>query len=216
MRPTLTRALPTGLMLLALLMSGGCKPLFDIRKAMYDQEKYETLEKSDFFGDGRSARPLEEGTVAQGHLRLDEHLYEGIEEIDGQVKPAETYPFEITAADLERGRERYEIFCSVCHGLSGNGGGMVVQRGYKHATAFTEERLRNSPPGYFYNAIANGFGDMYSYADQIPVDDRWRIIAYIQTLQYAQHAPVEDEGIIAPLMESKSTQQASEKKNEHH
>lgn len=171
--------------LAVVISSTGCGPLFDIRKAMYDQEKFEPLETTDFFGDKRSARPLEEGTVAQGQLRLDDHMYLGINE-EGQ--PAKTFPEAITAHDLERGKERYEIYCSVCHGLSGHGAGMVVRRGYKEAPSFHQDRLRTAPPGYYYNAILNGFGTMSSYADQIPVEDRWRIIAYIQTLQRSQNA----------------------------
>jgi mono/diheme cytochrome c family protein len=175
-----------------LLVSTGCKPLFDIRKAMYDQQKYEPLEATDFFGDSRSARPLVADTVAQGQLRLNDHLYLGVEEIDGDFKQAVSYPFEITLADLERGRERYNIYCSVCHGLSGNGEGMVVRRGYKAAPVFHSDKLRNAPPGYFFGVITGGFGTMQSYAHQIPVEDRWRIAAYVKTLQRSQFASAED------------------------
>lgn len=176
----------------AVLLASGCKPLFDIRKAMYDQPKYEALEVSDFFGDRRSARPLIEGTVAQGQARLDDHLFLGLEEIDDEMLQARSYPFEITAADLERGRERFNIYCSVCHGLSGHGEGMVVRRGYKAAPGFHSDKLRNMPPGYFFSVITNGYGQMSSYAAQIPVEDRWRITAYIQTLQRSQFASLED------------------------
>jgi mono/diheme cytochrome c family protein len=174
------------------LIFSGCKPLFDIRKAMYDQQKFEPLETTDFFGDRRSERPLIDGTVSQGNLRLDDHLYLGLETINGEVVQAQTYPFEITTADLERGRERYDIYCSVCHGLSGNGMGMVVRRGYKLAPAYHIDRLRSAPPGYFYGVIANGFAQMASYADQIPVEDRWRIVAYVKTLQRSQYASTND------------------------
>jgi len=196
------------------LLFGGCKPLFDIRKAMYDQEKFEPLEKTDFFGDGRSARPLIEGTVSQGNLRLDDHLYLGLEEIDGDFVQARSYPFEITAADLERGRERYDIYCSVCHGLSGHGKGMVVRRGYKEAPSYHVDRLRDAPPGYFYGAIANGFGTMSSYADQIPVEDRWRIIAYVKTLQRSQQASADDLAFATSY--TPSTVEPAKAKNEHH
>lgn len=175
-----------------LLLASGCGPLFDIRKAMYDQPKYEPLEKTDFFGDARSARPLIEGTVAQGQLRLDDHLYLGLQDIDGDTLQAREFPFEITLDDLQRGRERYEIFCSVCHGTAGYGDGMVVRRGYKPAPGFHSDKLRDMPPGYFYGVITNGYGVMSSYAAQIPVEDRWRIIAYIQTLQRSQFASIED------------------------
>jgi mono/diheme cytochrome c family protein len=178
--------------LAVLVLTTGCGPLFDIRKAMYDQEKFEPLEATDFFGDRRSARPLIEGTVAQGQLRLNDHLYLGLEMIDGDFRQAQTYPFEITVEDLERGQEMYNIHCSVCHGLSGHGNGMVVQRGYKWAPSYHRDVLRNAPPGYFYNVIVNGYGQMMSYGHQVPVEDRWRIIAYIQTLQRSQYAKVED------------------------
>ncbi|MCH8512226.1 MAG: cytochrome c [Kiritimatiellae bacterium] len=175
-----------------LLLGSGCKPLFDIRKAMYDQPKYETLEATDFFGDRRSARPLIEGTVAQGQLRLDDHLYQGLEWIDGEQLQARTYPFEITMDDLKRGKERYEIFCSVCHGVSGYGDGIVVQRGFPPAPGYHSDHLRNMPPGYFYSVATNGYGKMKGYASQIPVEDRWRIAAYIQTLQRSQNATLEE------------------------
>ncbi len=196
-----------------LLLSSGCKPLFDIRKAMYDQPKYEALEASDFFGDRRSARPLIEGTVAQGQLRLDDHLYLALEEIDGDVLQARSYPFEITMADLERGRERYDIYCSVCHGLSGHGEGMVVRRGYKAAPGYHSEKLRDMPPGYFYSVITNGYGQMSSYAAQIPVEDRWRITAYIQALQRSQFASIED---YEAVKARSSHDETLESPHEHH
>ena len=196
-----------------LLLSSGCKPLFDIRKAMYDQPKYEALEVSDFFGDRRSARPLIEGTVAQGQLRLDDHLYLALEEIDGDILQARTYPFEITPADLERGRERYDIYCSVCHGLSGHGEGMVVRRGYKAAPGYHSEKLRDMPPGYFYSVITNGYGQMSSYAAQIPVEDRWRITAYIQALQRSQFASIED---YEAVKARSSHDETLESPHEHH
>ncbi len=196
-----------------LLLSSGCKPLFDIRKAMYDQPKYEALEVSDFFGDRRSARPLIEGTVAQGQLRLDDHLYLALEEIDGDVLQARSYPFEITMADLERGRERYDIYCSICHGLSGHGEGMVVRRGYKAAPGYHSEKLRDMPPGYFYSVITNGYGQMSSYAAQIPVEDRWRITAYIQALQRSQFASIED---YEAVKARSSHDETLESPHEHH
>lgn len=200
-----------------LLLTSGCKPLFDIRKAMYDQPKYEPLEKTDFFGDSRSARPLIEGTVPQGHLRLDVHLYEGLEKIDGEYRQAQTYPFEITAADLDRGQEMYNIHCSVCHGASGHGNGMVVRRGYKAAPSYHRDVLRQAPPGYFYSVILNGFGQMMPYAHQIPVEDRWRIIAYIKTLQRSQFAQVEDLEAVTALLPAESAEPvSSESTNEHH
>lgn len=201
-----------------LLLAGGCKPLFDIRKAMYDQQKFEPLEATDFFGDRRSSRPLVEDTVAQGQLKLDDHLYFGLEKVDGDMVQARNFPFEITLADLERGRERFEIYCSVCHGLSGHGQGMVVRRGYKAAPSFHSDKLRSLPPGYFFGVISNGFGTMQSYAHQVPVEDRWRIAAYIRALQRSQFAePADIAKAEALLADSAAAQPSStEHTNEHH
>lgn len=211
MRPLLHLTFCAGL-----LFTAGCGPLFKIRKAMYDQPKFEPLEATDFFGDRRSARPLVEGTVAQGHLDLDDHLNLGLEEIDGEVRQAQTYPFEITPADLDRGQEMYNIHCSVCHGKSGNGNGMVVRRGYKAAPSYHRDVLRNAPPGYFYGVIMNGFGQMMPYSHQVPVKDRWRIIAYIQTLQRSQFAKVEDLENIQQFVDQAPTEHSSpEQANEH-
>lgn len=204
-----------------LLFTAGCGPLFDIRKAMYDQPKYEPLEATDFFGDRRSARPLVEGTVAQGHLQLDDHLYLGVEEIDGDFRQAQTFPFEITAEDLDRGQEMYNIHCSVCHGLSGNGNGMVVRRGYKQAPSYHTDTLRKAPPGYFYGVIVNGFGQMMPYGHQVPVEDRWRVVAYIKTLQRSQFAKTEDLESAQQFIDQTSPDSASsehsspEHSNEH-
>lgn len=201
-----------------LLFTAGCGPLFKIRKAMYDQPKFEPLEATDFFGDGRSARPLIEDTVSQGNLKLDDHLYLGIQEIDGDFRQAQEYPFAITPEDLDRGELMYNIHCSVCHGKSGNGNGMVVRRGYKYAPGYHVERLRNAPPGYFYGVIMNGYGQMMSYSHQIPVEDRWRIIAYIKTLQRSQFAKVEDLEAIKSFIDQASSPEHAplENSNEHH
>ena len=165
-----------------LLLSGGC------RQDMHDQPKFKPYRGTDFFGDGRSARPLPEGTVARGHLREDAHLYTG--RVNGQL--ATTFPFPVTETVLARGRERYGIYCTPCHGLAGYGDGMVVARGYRKAASLHVDRVRAEPPGYFYDVIANGFGAMPSYAAQIPVEDRWAIVAYVRALQLSQHATLQD------------------------
>jgi mono/diheme cytochrome c family protein len=165
---------------LVLLTCGAC------RQDMHDQPKYTAYKASDFFADGRSARPLIEGTVAQGHLNQDELLYTG--RVGGQ--PATQFPFAIDAAVMRRGRERYDIFCSPCHGLTGEGDGMVVQRGYRRPPSFHIDRLRQAPPGHLYDVMANGFGAMPDYAAQIPVRDRWAIAAYMRALQLSQNATV--------------------------
>ena len=158
------------------------------RQDMHDQPKYEPLEASQFFEDGRSARPLVPDTVARGHLKVDEHLYTGK---SGEVH-ASTFPFPVTRQVLERGKERYNIFCSPCHDRVGAGQGMVVRRGYTRPNSFHTDRLRQAPPGYFYDAIGNGFGVMPAYAAQIPVQDRWAIVAYIRALQLSQRAVLTD------------------------
>jgi mono/diheme cytochrome c family protein len=146
---------------------------------MHDQPRFEPLEASSFFRDGRSARPLVPGTVARGRLFEDEHLYQG--RVGGEL--AATFPIEVTLATLQHGRERYDIFCSPCHAYDGSGDGMIVRRGMRRPTSFHAERLVKSPPGYFFDVITHGFGAMYDYADRVPAEDRWAIVAYIRALQ---------------------------------
>lgn len=176
--------------LLALLLLPGC----ELRQAMYDQPKYKALEASSFFPDGRSARNPVAGTIAQGQLRLDRHFYEG----KADTGLATTLPMPLTAALLERGHQRFDIYCSPCHDRTGRGNGMVVQRGMKRPPSYHIDRLRTAPVGYFYDVITNGFGAMYSYASRIPPEDRWAIAAYVKTLQFSQQAsydqlPTEDQ-----------------------
>jgi mono/diheme cytochrome c family protein len=154
----------------------------ELRQAMYDQQKYEPLEGNDFFSDGLSSRKPIPGTIARGHLRLDTHLYEG--KINGKL--AETLPVDFNASLLDRGQERFNIFCSPCHDQTGSGNGMIVQRGLKQPPTFHQDRLRDMPIGYYFDTITNGFGAMYSYASRIPVKDRWAIAAYVRALQLSQ------------------------------
>jgi hypothetical protein len=158
------------------------------RQDMHDQPRYEPFEKSTFFADGRSERPLVPGTVARGHLDDDAHLDLG--KVDG--KPATTFPFAITKTVLERGHQRYDIYCSPCHDQIGNGRGMIVQRGLKAPPSLHIDRLRTAPPGYFFDVITNGFGAMFDYRDRIDVQDRWAIIAYVRALQLSQNAKLDD------------------------
>jgi mono/diheme cytochrome c family protein len=158
------------------------------RQDMHDAPRYNALRPSTFFADGSSARPLLTNTVARGQLREDRHLYEGI--VDG--KPAETFPFPVTAQVLQRGQERYQVFCTPCHGRTGEGNGMIVERGFRKPPSYHEDRLRNAPVGYFFDVMTHGFGAMQDYASQLPVADRWAVAAYIRTLQYSQRATVED------------------------
>ena len=159
-----------------------------VRKAMYDQPKYEVYQKTDFFGDNRVGRVPVEGTIARGHLNDDTHLYLG--QVDG--KPAETFPFPITKADLLRGQERFNIYCAPCHDRTGQGWGMVVQRGFKRPPSYHIDRLRQAPPGYFFDVMTKGFGQMPNYVAQVNVQDRWRIAAYIRVLQLSQNARIGD------------------------
>ena len=167
---------------LCTLFLAGC------RLDMHVQPKYNPLDPSDFFGDGRSARPEVPGTVAHGHLRAGELLYTG--KLNGQT--ADAFPFPITREVLERGRERYDIYCSPCHDYTGGGRGMVVQRGFPPPPSYHLERLVKAPAGHFFEVISNGYGAMYSYAARVAPEDRWAIVAYIRALQLSQHARLED------------------------
>ena len=142
------------------------------------------------------------GTVARGQLRLDELLYTGKE--NGVM--ADKFPFPITRADLERGRERYNIYCTPCHDYTGRGNGMIVQRGFPPPPSFHIERLRTAPVGHFFDVMTNGFGAMYSYAARIEPEDRWRIAAYIRVLQASRRGSIED---VPAAERQKLTQSAS-------
>lgn len=158
------------------------------RTDMHVQPRYKSLEPSTFFDDGRSARPLVEGTVARGHLRIDEHLYTG--KVNGV--DVDTFPFPVTRAVLERGRERFNIFCSPCHDRTGSGNGIIPQRGFRHPPSYHIDRLRRAPVGHFFDVITNGFGAMYSFASRIAPRDRWAIVAYIRVLQLSENATMAD------------------------
>lgn len=159
-----------------LLALAGC------RQDMHDQPKYEPLEAGAMFNDGLSARPLVEGTVARGQLNEDEHFYTG--KVGGV--PVETFPYPVTRQMVDRGQERFNVFCSPCHDRAGSGRGMVVRRGYRQPPSFGDPRLRSAPPGYFFDVMTNGFGVMPDYRAQVPPADRWAIVAYIRALQHAQ------------------------------
>jgi mono/diheme cytochrome c family protein len=158
------------------------------RQDMHDNPRYEPLEATTFFADGRASRAFAANTVARGTLREDTHLYQG--RVDGQL--ATTFPMAVTAQTMARGQERFNVFCAPCHGRTGTGNGMVVQRGFRAPPSYSEERLRNAPVGYFFDVMTNGFGAMQDYAAQIPVQDRWAITAYIRALQFSQNARLED------------------------
>ena len=155
---------------------------------MHDQPKFKGFRESTLFSDKRSARPVVEDTVARGQLHENEKFYTG--KSDG--KPVTELPVPVTMELLRRGRERYDIFCSPCHDRTGSGLGMVVRRGYRRPNSFDIDRLRESPPGYFYDVISNGFGAMSDYAAQIEPSDRWAIVAYVRALQLSQRATLSD------------------------
>lgn len=176
--------------LISLFLLPGC----ELRQAMYNQPRLKAMTANSFFPDGRSARLPVAGTIARGQLRLDKHFYEG----KGDTGLATTVPMPLTKALLERGHQRFDIYCAPCHDRTGRGNGMVVQRGMKRPPSYHQDRLRQAPVGYFYDVITNGFGVMTSYASRIPPEDRWAIAAYVRTLQFSQDAsfdqlPTEDQ-----------------------
>ena len=182
------------------------------RQDMHDQPKYKPFRQSDFFADQRSSRPLVAGTVARGSLREDAVYFTGK---NGSDFVAEI-PVKVTPALLARGQERFQVFCSPCHGRTGRGDGMIVQRGFKAPSSYHVDRLRAMPIGYFYDVITNGFGAMADYSAQVPPADRWAIAAYIRTLQYSQYAPAADVPAEKRALLEKSVAAADEKAAEGH
>ena len=172
-----------GLIVLAAAALGAC------RQDMHNQPKYIPLRPSGFFGDGRSERPLIPGTVARGHLNDDTAFYTGR---GNDNQPLDTFPFTVTRADILRGEERFNVYCSPCHDRVGNGDGMIVRRGYRHPPSYHIDRLRTVTNGYIYDVITNGFGAMPDYSAQIQPRDRWAIVAYIRALQLSQNASIND------------------------
>jgi mono/diheme cytochrome c family protein len=175
----------TGLsMLAATLMLAGC------RQDMQDQPKFVPQRGTEFFADGRSARPQVDGTVGRGQLHADAYFYTGL----NNGAEGNSYPFPVTMEVLQRGQERYNVYCTPCHSRVGNGAGMIVQRGYRPAGNFHADRLRNAPLGHFFSVITNGYGAMPDYAAQITPADRWAIVAYIKALQLSQNASAAEVG----------------------
>lgn len=192
------------------------------QQKMADQPSYRPHEPSAFFEDERAARPLVAGTIARGHLRTDKGLYlvesntmsrafpaavvasgfsnplhlatiAGTQPIaEEQFQTVDQFPFPVTQAVLEHGRNRFMIYCVVCHDPLGTGNGMIVQRGYTKPPSYHVERLRTVPVGHFYRVMTLGYGSMPSYAKQVPPRDRWAIAAYVRALQLSQHFPREE------------------------
>jgi mono/diheme cytochrome c family protein len=158
------------------------------RQDMHDQPTLSALEASPFFEDGSASRTPVEGTVARGDLRDDDLLYTGM--VDDE--PAAVFPFPVDDGVMARGQEMFNAFCSHCHGQTGAGDGMVVQRGFTRPPDLADERLRDAPAGHIFNVITNGFGAMPDHAAQIKVRDRWAIAAYVRALQLAGRATLDD------------------------
>lgn len=159
------------------------------RLDMQDQPKYKPQRPSDFFADGRSGRPELEGTVARGSLNEDTAYYTGK---DAKGEDVAEFPITVDKTFILRGQQRYDVYCSPCHGRIGNGLGMIVRRGFKQPPSYHIDRLRDAPVGHYYDVITNGYGAMLNYASQVQPRDRWAIIAYIRALQYSQNANVND------------------------
>ena len=172
----------TPLLITTLLLLTGC------RQDMHDQPRFKPLLQSDFFADLRSARLPVQGTVARGQLHEDSYFYSG----KLGNNPGDYMPFPVTEQVLARGQQHFNIYCAPCHSRLGDGNGMIPQRGFRHPPSYHDERLRKAPLGYFFDVMTNGFGAMSDYASQIPVRDRWCIVAYIRALQLSQGATLAD------------------------
>ncbi len=176
-------SVPQVISLVALsLLLGAC------RQDMHNQPKYKPLAESRFFADHRSERAMVDDTVPRGYLRTDLARYTG--KVNGVN--IDYFPFEITRADVERGRDRFNIYCAPCHSRIGDGNGMVVQRGFKRPPDYTEDKLMKAPVGHFVNVMTNGFGSMSEYKSQLSIQDRWAVAAYIRALQLARKGTAAD------------------------
>jgi hypothetical protein len=163
--------------------------LISCRQDMHDQPRYRPLEASSFFADGRSARPVPAGTVARNAVLQPGPGDTGA---DGAGRFVDHLPMELTRELVLRGRERFEIYCSPCHGLNADGNGMAALRGVRAPPSLLTDRARRLPVGYIFAVITNGFGGMADYADQVAVRDRWAITAYIRALQIRQQSTIAD------------------------
>jgi mono/diheme cytochrome c family protein len=175
----------------ALALAAACAALAGAaacRQDMHDAPRFKPLQENPFYEDGRASRPIPAGTVARGFLKDDDVFYTGMQ----NGAPVEKIPMPLTDAVVQRGQERYNIYCSPCHGVAGDGDGMIVKRGYKRPTSYHDPRLRNERAGYFFDVMTRGFGQMPDYAAQVSPKDRWAIVAYIRALQLSQHASVGD------------------------
>lgn len=199
---SVTRPAGLALLLFTFALLTGCGVRFD----MQDQPRYKAYKKSDFFNDKRSSRDHPEGTVARGLLKDNKAFYTGkIDNPNPNVQVETTtnaagntivtsfpnaideFPIPVTKELVDRGQDRYNIYCIVCHGPVGAGDGMIVRRGFSPPPTYHDDRLRNAPVGHFFDVITNGWGKMNSYSAQIQPADRWAIVAYIRALQLSQN-----------------------------
>ena len=172
-----------------LLLSAFCLlPLSGCRQKMANQPRYDPLEPSDFFADGMAARPRIAGTIARGEITDNPFFDTG--KINGQV--ADGFPMPVTMDLINRGHDRFDIYCAQCHGRVGDGNGMIPSRGYRRPPSFHTETLRTATSGHFFDVMTNGFGAMPPYGTMIPPQDRWAIAAYIRALQLSQNGTVAD------------------------
>lgn len=175
-----------------LLVVGAGLALTGCHTDMWVQPKvHEPFQESKFYADGMTARPLIPGTVARGHIRLDEPFFTGFK----NGKLITEFPLKVDEELIRRGEDRFKIFCTPCHGQLGDGQGMIAKRGFtlrRPVGNFHTQRLRNMPVGHFYDVMTNGYGAMYSYASRLDPRDRWAVAAYIRTLQLSQGATAAD------------------------
>ena len=158
------------------------------RQEMRADSRLKPLQEDLFFAAGRSSRPLVPNTVARAWARNDDIFFTG--SVNGRL--VRGFPSTVTRSQVLRGRDRFNIYCSVCHGPAGEGDGMIVQRGFPPPPSFHDQRLRDAPEGHFFYVMSHGYGAMYGYADRIDIEDRWAIIAYIRALQLSRNSKVED------------------------
>ena len=166
----------------AILVCVGC------RQEMRNDSRLKPLQEDLFFPDGNASRPLVPNTVARGFTNNDDFFFCG--EVNGKL--VRGFPASVTREEIDRGRDRFNIYCSVCHGPVGEGEGMIVQRGFPQPPSFHDQRLRDAPEGHFFFVITHGYGAMYPYADRVPPEDRWAIIAYIRALQLSRNSTIND------------------------
>lgn len=180
--PSAVRLFSAFCFLLSVCLLAGC------RRDMFEQPKSDPLGTSTFFSDGADSRPVPPHTVARGDLDIDEAFYTG----KVGTNLVTTFPLPITRAVLERGQQRYDIYCLPCHGVTGDGDGIVVERGFPAPPSYHIGRLREAPVGHFFDVMTHGYGVMYSYASRVSPEDRWAVAAYIRALQLSEHATLDD------------------------